>query len=167
MLRGLLCLAFLLASATASRGADFYRGRTIDLYIGFAVGGTYDLYGRAVAAHLGRHIPGEPTIVPRNMPGAGGLTAANFMYKVAPKDGTALAISSQTLALDQLFKVTGVAYDAHDFLWVGRIAAAPTAWFAWHTSPAKSFVSDSRSNLAGGLVLLTGCRTTSMLPFLK
>jgi tripartite-type tricarboxylate transporter receptor subunit TctC len=132
----LLCIVLFAPGASA---ADFYRGRTIDLYIGFAAGGTYDLYGRTVAAHLGRHIPGEPAIVPRSMPGAGGLAAANFMAKVAARDGTALAITAQTIALDQLFQVSGVAYDARDFLWIGRVAAAPTIFFTWHASPTKSF----------------------------
>ena len=132
----LLCAILFAPYASA---ADFYRGRTIDLYIGFAVGGTYDLYGRTVAAQLGRHIPGEPSVVPRSMPGAGGLAAANFMAKVAPKDGTALAITAQTIALDQVFKTSGVAYDARDFIWIGRVASSPSIFFTWHTSPTRSF----------------------------
>jgi tripartite-type tricarboxylate transporter receptor subunit TctC len=144
----LLCLVALFPPGASA--ADFYRGRTVDLYIGFGVGGTYDLYGRAVAAHLGRHIPGEPTIVPRSMPGAGGLAAANFMAKVAPKDGTALAITAQTIALDQIFKVSGVAYDARDFIWIGRVASAPTIFFTWHTSPTKSFADAQRRETSLG-----------------
>ena len=140
IVRAALVLALLLAVPGAGHAADdFYRGRTIDLYFGFGVGGTYDLYARTVAKHLGRFIPGEPNIVPHSMPGAGGLVAANFMYKVAPHDGTALAITSQTIALDQLFGVSGIAYDALDFPWIGRAAASPTIFFTWHTSPTKRF----------------------------
>lgn len=138
-IRALVLLCVIALAPLTAAAADFYRGRTIDLYIGFAVGGTYDLYGRTVAAHLGRHIPGEPTIVPRSMPGAGGLAAANFMAKVAPKDGSALAITSQTITLDQLFKVSGVAYDARDFNWIGRVTTSATIFFTWHGSPTKSY----------------------------
>lgn len=134
-------MALSIAAPGAGRAAadDFYRGRTIDLYIGFGVGGTYDLYARTVARHLGHFIPGEPTIVPRSMPGAGGLTAANFMYGVAPHDGTALAITSQTIALDQLFGVSGIAYDAGEFPWIGRAGSSPTIYVTWHQSPTKNF----------------------------
>jgi tripartite-type tricarboxylate transporter receptor subunit TctC len=129
----------LAAAIPGARADDFYRGKTIDLYIGLAVGGSYDLYGRLVAQHLGHHIPGEPTIVPVQMPGAGGLTTANYMAAVARKDGTALAITSQTVALDQLFKVPGVAFDARQFNWIGRVTAPSTLFFTWHTSPTKTF----------------------------
>lgn len=133
----------LLLFANAAAAEDFYRGKNIDLYIGFGVGGTYDLYARTLAKSLGRHIPGEPTVVPRNMPGAGGLTAANYMAKVAPHDGSALAVTSQTLAIDQLFHVSGVSYETRDFLWIGRITSAPTVFFTWHTSPTKT-IADAR-----------------------
>ncbi len=116
-------MALCLAVAPQCRADDFYRGKTIDLYIGFGVGGGYDLYARAIAKWLGRHIPGNPTVLPRNTPGAGGLTTANFMYAVAPKDGTALAITTQTIATDQLFGVSGVAYKVLDFNWVGRVTS--------------------------------------------
>jgi len=139
LLVGLCLLAMAGGAAPVCRADDFYKGRNVDLYIGLAVGGTYDLYARAIARYLGRHIPGEPSVVPRSMPGAGGLTAANYMYQVAPHDGTALAMTSQTLALDQLFKVPGVAYDAGKFIWIGRVTSSPIIFFTWHTSPSKSF----------------------------
>jgi tripartite-type tricarboxylate transporter receptor subunit TctC len=134
----------LFAAAVPAAADDFYRGRTVDLYIGFGVGGTYDLYARAVAKHLGRHVAGDPTIVPRSMPGAGGLATANYMYKVAPHDGTALAVTSQTIGIDQLFHVSGVSYETREFLWIGRMTSAPTVFFTWHTSPTKT-VADART----------------------
>jgi tripartite-type tricarboxylate transporter receptor subunit TctC len=127
------------AFAPAAVAQDFYKGRTVNLYIGFGVGGSYDLYGRLVAQHLGRHIAGEPTIVPVQMPGAGGLAAASYMANVAAKDGTALAITSQTVVLDQLFKLSGVAYDAEKFNWIGRVTQSATLFFTWHSSPTKTF----------------------------
>jgi tripartite-type tricarboxylate transporter receptor subunit TctC len=132
-------LILLIAAAPGALAQDFYKGRTINLYIGFGVGGSYDLYGRLVAQHLGRHIPGMPTIVPLQMPGAGGLAAANYMAKVAAKDGSAIAITSQTVVLDQLTGETGVAYDARDFSWLGRVTTSATLFFTWHSSPTKTF----------------------------
>src|SRR6266404_8912841 len=85
-------LAFVVVSALPVRAQtveEFYKGKTINLAIGFSVGGGYDLYARHLARHMGRHIPGNPAIVPQNMAGAGSLRAANFIYTAAPKDGTA------------------------------------------------------------------------------
>lgn len=135
----MLGVATLLVPVARAGAAEFYTGKTIDLYIGFGVGGTYDLYARLVAQFLGRHIPGAPAIVPRSMPGAGGLAAANYMSRVAARDGTALAITSQTVGVDQLFGVEGVAYDALKFNWIGRVASSQTIFFTWHDSPTKSF----------------------------
>jgi tripartite-type tricarboxylate transporter receptor subunit TctC len=137
----LLSLLFALSLALPSRAAadEFYRGRTLQLYIGFGVGGSYDLYGRMIARHMGKHIPGAPEIVAQNMPGAGGLRTANYMAAVAPKDGTALAITSQTVSLDQLFGVSGVAFDARKFNWIGRITTSGSIFFTWHTSGTKTF----------------------------
>src|SRR5262245_32607437 len=88
--------------ASAQSPADFYKGRNIDLYIGYSVGGAYDLYARVIARHLGKHIPGNPTIVPKNMEGAGSLRLANWIYNVGPKDGTALATIGRGTAFDPL-----------------------------------------------------------------
>ena len=79
------------AGAAAAQTVDF-AGKTITIYIGYTAGGSYDLYGRLVARHLGAHLPGRPTVVAENMPGAGSLKAANYLYKVAPRDGTALGV---------------------------------------------------------------------------
>src|SRR5690348_15570784 len=75
-------------SATAGHAEDFYRGKQVKLIIGFGVGGAYDLYARVIARHIGSHILGNPTIVPTSMPTAGSLTATNYIYNAAPKDGT-------------------------------------------------------------------------------
>ncbi len=86
-----LAAAALVAAATPAAAADYYAGKSIDLLIGAPPGGGYDIYGRAVARHLGRHIPGNPNIVPKNMPGAGSARAAGFVSSIAPKDGTVIA----------------------------------------------------------------------------
>src|ERR1700759_1047437 len=104
MQRSVMAIVALLAgmSAASSQPAeDFYRGKKIDMIIGYSPGGTYDLYARLVARYLGNYIPGKPLIVPRNMPGAGSRAAANWVYNVAPKDGTVLATADQPLSLQK------------------------------------------------------------------
>src|SRR5262249_21325053 len=82
--------------------ADFYRGKTLRMLIGYGPGGGYDIYGRLVAEFLPKHLPGKPTIVPQNMPGAGSFAAAKYIYEAAPKDGTVLGSLAQTVALDSI-----------------------------------------------------------------
>jgi tripartite-type tricarboxylate transporter receptor subunit TctC len=96
-------LAVMLAAASPARAdaiSDFYRGRTLHVLIGYGEGGGYDIYGRLFAEFFGRHLPGNPTIIPQNMPGAGSFKAVNYLYEVAPKDGTYFGSVAQTLAVD-------------------------------------------------------------------
>jgi tripartite-type tricarboxylate transporter receptor subunit TctC len=108
------------SAAQAQSVADFYKGKTVTIYIAFSPGGTYDLFGRMVARHIGKHIPGNPTVIGSNMPGAGGLTATNFMFRSAPKDGTAMAIITQNIAIEEALKNKAVQYKANEFNWIGR-----------------------------------------------
>ena len=101
---------------------DFYRGKKIDLIIGYSSGGTYDLYARLVARHLGNHIPGKPLIVPRNMPGAGSRTAATWVYNIAPRDGTVLATADQSLSLQQAAGDKRIKFDTTKFIYIGNPA---------------------------------------------
>ena len=143
-------LAIAALVALPAQAADFYAGKTVSLYIGFAPGGTYDLFGRVVSQHLGKKLPGNPTIVVRNMPGAGSVTLSNYMMKVAAKDGTALAIVSESVAIDQVLENQGVEYDATKFNWIGRMATSSSVFFAWHTSPTKTFAdAQKRETLMG------------------
>jgi tripartite-type tricarboxylate transporter receptor subunit TctC len=87
--------------------ADFYKGKTVTISVGYTPGGGYDVYTRAVARHIGKHIPGNPNIVVQNMPGAGSRLAANWLYNVAPKDGAAWAVIGENSALDQALKEDG------------------------------------------------------------
>src|SRR5689334_19014257 len=107
-----------LALATHVRAdpvADFYRGKNVALIIGYSAGGGYDAYGRVVARHLGKHIPGNPAVVAQNMPGAGSLRSANFLFNVAPKDGTAIAHFSRGLAMEPLIGTSSTQFDARKF----------------------------------------------------
>ena len=115
MLLGIIALGVAWADALD----DFYKGRAVDLYIGYSVGGAYDLYARVIGRHLGAHLPGNPTLVPKNLEGAGSLRLANYLYRVAPRDGSALGTIGRGIAFDPLFIGQGDAFDAQKFNWIG------------------------------------------------
>jgi tripartite-type tricarboxylate transporter receptor subunit TctC len=149
-----LALAALLSAAgnaAAQPVEQFFARKTLTITIGYTAGGSYDLYGRMVARHLGRHIPGQPTIIAQNMPGAGSLKAANYLYDVAPKDGSALGVVVESAALEQALANPAVQYDAAKFSYIGRIATSNNIFMQWHTSKVQS-LDDARrveSSLAG------------------
>jgi tripartite-type tricarboxylate transporter receptor subunit TctC len=137
---GLVALASLVATPAAAQTVEqFYKGKTVTLYIGFAPGGSYDYYGHEVARYIGRYIPGNPQVVAQSMPGAGSFQAANFVYNVAPKDGTALGIVTQTIALEAALGTPGVRYKAEEFGWVGRVTSILEVSPIWHAAKAKNF----------------------------
>src|SRR5688500_13987004 len=103
-------------SGAALTPAEFYKGRTVNLIIGYAPGGGYDLYGRVLAQHMSRHIPGNPKIIPQNMPGAGSLKAALYIFTAAPKDGTAFGTFARGTGMSQLFGHADV--DLRKFTWL-------------------------------------------------
>src|SRR5262245_66606870 len=112
----LAAVAACFATCAAAQSADaFFRGKVVNLYIGFAPGGTYDYFGRMVGRFIGRHIPGNPTVVVQTMAGAGSLQAANFLYAQAPRDGTAWGVVTQTLALEEALRSPGAHYRAAEF----------------------------------------------------
>ena len=126
--------------------ADF-TGKTVTIYIGYTAGGSYDLYGRLVSRHLGAHLPGRPTVVAENMPGAGSLKAANYLYKVAPKDGTALGVVVESTALEQALSNPAAQYDAAKFTYVGRVATSNNIFMMWHTAKAQSIEDAKRQEV--------------------
>ena len=132
-------LALASAAVQAQTPAEFFKGKQVSLYIGFSAGGTYDLYGRVVARHLGKHIPGNPTVVPKNMEGAGSIRLTNFMYASAPKDGTALATMGRGGAFGPLFGMKGAQFEAERFLWLGSANDEVSLCASWHLSGVKSF----------------------------
>jgi tripartite-type tricarboxylate transporter receptor subunit TctC len=154
MLRPILALAALLLlaiPAAAQPVEQFFARRTITITIGYTAGGSYDLYGRMVARHLGKHIPGQPTVIAQNMPGAGSLKAANYLYEVAPKDGTALGVIVESAALEQALANPGVQYDAARFSAIGRVATSNNIFMQWHSAKVQSLADARRmeSSLAG------------------
>jgi tripartite-type tricarboxylate transporter receptor subunit TctC len=138
-------LAALTTAVSAQPVDGFFRGRPINLYIGFAPGGTYDYFGRAVGRFIGKHIPGNPTIVVQTMQGAGSLQAANFLYAQAPKDGTAWGVVTQTLPLEEALRSPGAHYKAAEFTWIGRMTSILEVHFTWKTSKGKT-IEDAREH---------------------
>ncbi len=110
--------------AEADPVADFYQAKQISMIIPSGVGGGYDLYGRFIARFMGHHIPGSPGFVVKNMPGAGGIAAANYLHTVAPRDGLHLGIFQNTITLNQLTKASVVKFDVRDFGWLGNASSA-------------------------------------------
>ena len=125
-------------SASAQSAAEFYKGKTVYLYIGEAPGGDYDTWGRVVGQHIKDHIPGEPTIVPQNVEGAGGMTAINRIANVAPKDGTVFGIIARDAALGPLLGAPGARYDATKLSWLGTPAKETNVCIAYNTSKVKT-----------------------------
>src|ERR1043166_7136575 len=123
---GLLALLFaMLAAAQPARAesvADFYKGKDLRMIVSTTAGTGYDTYARAVARHLPRHIPGNPSIIVQNMPGAGGLTAANYLYAVAPPDGTVFGMLQNTVPFEPLFENPAARFDPMKMNWLGTPA---------------------------------------------
>ncbi|MCG5071966.1 Bug family tripartite tricarboxylate transporter substrate binding protein [Paraburkholderia tagetis] len=126
-----------LGTAHAESVQDFYSGRTVNMDIGYSVGGGYDMYARLLAKHLGDHLPGNPTITPQNMPGAGSLKAANYLYSVAPKDGATIGTFGRTMPEEPLLGEAD--YDARKLVWLGSMDSDVSLCVTWHTSPIKTF----------------------------
>jgi tripartite-type tricarboxylate transporter receptor subunit TctC len=139
------------SAATAQTPGEFYKGRTIDIIIGYPPAGSNDTYARLLARHLGKHVPGNPNIVPKNMPGAGSFLALGHVYNIAPKDGTVLAIGAPTSPLDEKLGTQGVRFKTAVFNWIGRIDSLVNIVFMWKTSPVKTFADAQRieSRLSG------------------
>jgi tripartite-type tricarboxylate transporter receptor subunit TctC len=129
---------------------SFYKGNTINVYVGFSPGGSYDFYGRLFARHMGKHIPGHPNVVLQSMPGAGSLRAANYLYNVAPKDGTGLGVVTQTVMLEESFQTPGVQYKATEFTYVGRMTAVLETMISWHAAKAQNIYDVRKYETAAG-----------------
>jgi tripartite-type tricarboxylate transporter receptor subunit TctC len=126
------------APAQAQSVEQFYSGKTITMSIGFQAGGGYDIYGRLVAKHMAKHIPGRPTMVVQNMPGAGSMRAAQHLYSVAPKDGTAIATFGRQMGITPLINPQAK-YDGTQFNWLGSVTNEVSTCVSWHTAPVKQF----------------------------
>jgi tripartite-type tricarboxylate transporter receptor subunit TctC len=138
--RSLLALAALFAflgAGGADSVSDFYKNRSVSLVIGYSVGGGYDAYARLLARYIGKHIPGEPSIIPQQMTGAGSLRAANYIFSVAPKDGSVLGTFSRSMGIAPLLGQAD--FDSRKFTWLGSVTDDDTTCVTWNTSPIKAW----------------------------
>src|SRR5215831_7655707 len=131
--------ALMLAPAIpAAAQGDTLAGKSVQMIIGFGPGGGYDLWGRTVGRHVGRHLPGNPTVIPQNMPGAGSYAAASYIFNIAPKDGSVLGIIARDAALGPLSGATGARFDPTRLSWIGTPTKETNVCIAYHTAPVKS-----------------------------
>jgi tripartite-type tricarboxylate transporter receptor subunit TctC len=126
------------ASATADPVADFYKGKTLNVMIGVSAGGEYDLHARIVARHIGKHIPGNPSVVPQNMTGAAGVTMVNYLYNVAAKDGTYIGMIQNGMPIAQVLGTPNIKFDTGQFQWIGSISPTIETMALWHTAGVKT-----------------------------
>ena len=134
---GLLGLLMAPAAFAQSPIEEFYKGKTVNVIIGYSPGGGYDIYARLLARHMGKHIPGKPTLVPQNMPGAGSLKAISYLYSVAPKDGTAFGTFARGMPIYPL--LYGGNFDGRKLGYIGSITTDTSTCISWHTSPVKTW----------------------------
>jgi tripartite-type tricarboxylate transporter receptor subunit TctC len=134
------CAAMLVAGQAAAQSvADFYKGKQIRFIVRTTVGGDYDQYSRLLARFMGKYIPGNPSMIVVNMPGGGGIAAANYMAQVAPRDGTVIGIVSQGLAVDQALGASPqLKADLREFNWIANVVYSNQLLVVWHTSPTKT-----------------------------
>src|SRR6266478_9646273 len=135
---GFLAAFIAVGPASAQLPTGVFAGKTVNLIIGFGPGGGYDLWARIVACHIGKHLPGNPTVTPQNMEGAGSYRAANFIYNVAPKDGTSFALIARDAPLGPLTGAPGAQFDATKLSWLGTPAIETNVCIAYNTAPVKS-----------------------------
>ena len=138
MARGLLVALLALGVALPAQADDFFKGKSITIVTSTGAGGTYDLVARLMARHMPRHIPDAPAMVVQNMPGGGNVVATNYMYNLAPKDGTAIATINNAIPLNQVLDGRGVRYDADKFNWLGATGSRNSIVVVWRTTGIKT-----------------------------
>src|SRR4051812_11861714 len=136
---GLAAVAVIAATnvAAGETPAEFYAGKTFTIVVGSDVGGGYDTNARLLSRHIGKFIPGNPTVIVQNRPGAGSITAANYIYNTAPKDGTVIGMVQRGIPLFKLTGQPGVQYDPEKYTWIGNMSSETGVVMVWHTSPIK------------------------------
>jgi tripartite-type tricarboxylate transporter receptor subunit TctC len=147
MAAGCLAASCLAEPCQAETSTDFYRGKQIVLLIASGVGGGYDTYARTFARHFSRHLPGQPLIVPKNLPAAGGLAAANTLYTVAPKDGLTIAALTNGVAMDPLLGNPAARFDALKFNWIGSIGKLHNVCATWFQNPVRTIEAAQAQNV--------------------
>ena len=145
-------LAVSALSAGAQVGPDHFKGKNFEILVGYETGGGYDIYARALARHIGRHLPGNPAVVVKNMPGAQSRQAANYLYNIAPKDGSVIATIARGLPTEELLGAPGIRFESQKLTWVGSMNNEVSVGVAWHTSPVKTIEeARQREMIVGGI----------------
>ena len=147
---GILAAATLLWSATTTSAAEDFKGKQVKVIVGSGTGGGYDGHARLLARHMGRHIPGNPTFIVQNMPGAGSLAAANHIYNIAPKDGTVFGTTHRFVPIMPLLEMDGAKFDASKFTYIGSSDKEIGLCVAWHESGFKSFADVQQKEMIVG-----------------
>jgi tripartite-type tricarboxylate transporter receptor subunit TctC len=144
--------ALLALPAAAKDGsvAEFYHGKTMTMMIGTVAGGEYDLHARLIARHIGKHIPGNPTVVAQNMTGGGGVVMANYLYNIAPKDGTYIAVLNKALPSSQAMGERSLKFDTAKMFWLGAIAPTTETMVVWRTTGVKTLDDARRKEVVIG-----------------
>jgi tripartite-type tricarboxylate transporter receptor subunit TctC len=145
------CLALAIGSAArADPVEDFYRGRRITLLIGYGGGSLYDLYARLLIRHLGRYIPGRPTLVPENMPGASSLSATNYLFNVARRDGAVIGAFHERMGLEPRIEPKGTRYDGRAFNWIGSMQRQVSVCVTWASTGVRTIEDMKRREVIAG-----------------
>lgn len=161
---GIAALALGFASPARAQSSELFRGKTIRIIAGSVAGGYYDNYARLMARHLGEHLPGKPTIVVANMPGASGVQAANYIQEVAPKDGTVLATFNKSMPFYEVIESSGVRFKSSELTWVGALSQTVDTMAMWHTTGVKTVEDARKREFVLGAVSAVG--TTYIYPAL-
>jgi tripartite-type tricarboxylate transporter receptor subunit TctC len=151
------------ANARAAGVEDFFKGRQVTMYIGSEPGAGYDLYGRTVARFIGRHIPGNPTVIPSNMPGAGSIVLANFMYAKAPRDGTAMAGVQNGDVMEPILGNQNARFTPSEFTWLGSVNQQTNVCVSWTATGIKTGFDAQKQELLLGVVTSTSTETVANL----
>lgn len=150
-LRAIVLAIMSIATAPAHAADDFYKGRQISVICGFSPGGGYDAYARLLARHIGRHIPGAPSVVVQTMEGAGTVRASNYVYVNAPKDGTVIAAVNQNMPMYQMLGGRAAQFKAAQLRFIGSLIVSNGTVYTWHTSPTRTLEdAKRRETLLGG-----------------
>lgn len=149
-MRRIAVLLGILLVAGHVHAENFYEGKSITLVTSTGPGGTYDVGARVISRYMPKYIPGKPNMVVQNMPGGGNMLATNYMYSIAPKDGTAIAVVNNAIPFQQTVKGPGVRYDATRFNWIGSTGAKNSAIFVWATNSVKSIADVMKTEVTIG-----------------
>jgi tripartite-type tricarboxylate transporter receptor subunit TctC len=151
-------------AASAQTAADFYKGKQVIFTIGYEAGSGYDLYARLLTRYLGKQLPGNPAVVPQNMPGAGSIKAANYLYELAPRDGTQLGMLGRGTPMTPLLGGKGATFkDDKSFTWIGSMNNEVSVCVAWHTSGVKTIEEAMQRELTTAATSL-GADDTTVFP---